>query len=1116
MKVVALVSGGKDSCYVMMKCIQYGHEIVALANLLPVDDSVDELDSYMYQTVGHQIIVSYAECMNVPLFRRRIRGSSRHQKLSYQMTPDDEVEDLFVLLSEVKRQIPSITAVSSGAIASDYQRLRVESICSRLGLVSLAFLWKQDQTLLLQEMIANGIKAILVKVAAIGLDPSKHLGRDLAFMEPHLLKLKEIYGSNVCGEGGEYETLTLDCPLFTNARIVLDEFEVKLHSPDSIAPVGVLHPTVFHLEKKGDPDSNSLEKEPGLVFEVQGDGPSTPDSTRQRDSGTVEHTRNRVHLSKTGKENTFSICCWLEDSSQSSTGLREDLETVLTETESQLLKQGFNWQNVLYIHLYISDMSEFAVANETYVKFITHEKCPFGVPSRSTIELPLVQAGLGKAYVEVLVANDQSKRVLHVQSISSWAPSCIGPYSQATLHKGVLHMAGQLGLDPPTMNLRNEGAIAELDQALKNSEAIAEAFRCSISSSAILFVVFCSARTEQSERDQLHEKFVSFLDLAKSSRRVLDPMFLYILVPDLPKRALVEVKPVLYVEEDSETEDETRQDQFGEGDYGCWGYKPEEWYQDCVQKRVIDGKICVTVLSISAEVMKKLHEPEEEQELERVTRFCVYLLNKTLSENSFSWQDTTSLRIHFSTSLGVSVKRLSNIFETAFKELNEMSHGGRVAKEPIFNLVPVLGAGNSSASLHNVITCELFSLRYILAAYVLSKEGSAKFKSPGTSWNPGTMESLRQRKDRKTSSSLVYTDQQHSSLPLPIELVIDIFSRLSLKSIAICRCVSKPWAFLLGRSDFKDLRLKRSQARPRLLFAFKKGNKVFFLSSPQPQSPDEISVAADHLMSFSFDHPVIDISASVSGFFCVRVGVDGFVKGRKFTVEESVICNPSTGQSFTIPTLKTRKRVGIIRFLGYDPVEKLHKVLGMISHRYGRTMEHQVLTLGGTGTEKVTWRMTECGIPCKSSLQRQSICINGVLYYIETVTDGSGDHMIVCFDVRSEKYSFVKSPKRQLCHQLLDCNDPERHEWCKRVYRLPPMWEDVVDPQEWLEIVGVTGQNEFVMSRTYSADPFHVYYCNFNKETVTRVVIQGVGAFGSERRYSCHTYLNHVEDVKLM
>lgn len=77
----------------------------------------------------------------------------RDQGLKYNVTPGDEVEDMFALLSEVKRQIPSISAVSSGAIASDYQRLRVESVCSRLGLISLAYLWKQDQTLLLEEMV---------------------------------------------------------------------------------------------------------------------------------------------------------------------------------------------------------------------------------------------------------------------------------------------------------------------------------------------------------------------------------------------------------------------------------------------------------------------------------------------------------------------------------------------------------------------------------------------------------------------------------------------------------------------------------------------------------------------------------------------------------------------------------------------------------------------------------------------------------------------------------------------------------------------------------------------------------------------------------------------------
>lgn len=78
---------------------------------------------------------------------------SRHQKLNYRITPGDEVEDMYILLNEVKRRLPSVTAVCSGAIASDYQRLRVESVCSRLGLVSLAYLWKQDQSLLLHEMV---------------------------------------------------------------------------------------------------------------------------------------------------------------------------------------------------------------------------------------------------------------------------------------------------------------------------------------------------------------------------------------------------------------------------------------------------------------------------------------------------------------------------------------------------------------------------------------------------------------------------------------------------------------------------------------------------------------------------------------------------------------------------------------------------------------------------------------------------------------------------------------------------------------------------------------------------------------------------------------------------
>ncbi len=79
-------------------------------------------------------------------------------------------------------------------------------------------------------MIESGLKAVLVKVAALGLDPDKHLGKDLATVEPLLLRLNDMYGSHVCGEGGEYETLTLDHPLFTHGRIVIDATEVRSHT----------------------------------------------------------------------------------------------------------------------------------------------------------------------------------------------------------------------------------------------------------------------------------------------------------------------------------------------------------------------------------------------------------------------------------------------------------------------------------------------------------------------------------------------------------------------------------------------------------------------------------------------------------------------------------------------------------------------------------------------------------------------------------------------------------------------------------------------------------------------------------------------------------------------
>ena len=88
-----------------------------------------------------------ADGLGVPLVRGVVHGAPIAQGLGYgaQGVEGDEVEDLVRLLLEVKARFPEVQAVCSGAILSTYQRLRVESVCYRLGLTSLAYLWQRDQ-----------------------------------------------------------------------------------------------------------------------------------------------------------------------------------------------------------------------------------------------------------------------------------------------------------------------------------------------------------------------------------------------------------------------------------------------------------------------------------------------------------------------------------------------------------------------------------------------------------------------------------------------------------------------------------------------------------------------------------------------------------------------------------------------------------------------------------------------------------------------------------------------------------------------------------------------------------------------------------------------------------
>lgn len=55
--------------------------------------------------------------------------------------------------------------------------------------------------------------SIIIKTCTIGLG-SEDLGKSITELQPKLFQLEEKFKINVCGEGGEFETLTLNCPIY--------------------------------------------------------------------------------------------------------------------------------------------------------------------------------------------------------------------------------------------------------------------------------------------------------------------------------------------------------------------------------------------------------------------------------------------------------------------------------------------------------------------------------------------------------------------------------------------------------------------------------------------------------------------------------------------------------------------------------------------------------------------------------------------------------------------------------------------------------------------------------------------------------------------------------------
>lgn len=199
MKLGALISGGKDSIYALYKMQKQGYPIKCLITIKSKNP-----DSYMFHTPTIDLVELQSIALNIPLLTIETEGIE-----------NKELSDLKKVLLEAKRDF-KIEGVITGALYSTYQRDRIKKVADSIGLTVFSPLWHTDQETLVKEVLSSGFKFIVTKVAAEG------LSKDWLNREINVEELKKIKGINIAGEGGEYETLVLDCPLFSKKLELTD------------------------------------------------------------------------------------------------------------------------------------------------------------------------------------------------------------------------------------------------------------------------------------------------------------------------------------------------------------------------------------------------------------------------------------------------------------------------------------------------------------------------------------------------------------------------------------------------------------------------------------------------------------------------------------------------------------------------------------------------------------------------------------------------------------------------------------------------------------------------------------------------------------------------------
>lgn len=204
MRVAALFSGGKDSTYSIFKALEDGHELTCLISMHPISD-----ESLLFHFPTNNLLNKISHVLGVPLVQGYCEWARK----------EVEITQLTRVVKQALNDYP-IDGLVSGVISSKFQLNIFQEICNKFNLKLLSPLWEINSDEYFNKLLNLNFRILITRVAAMGLD-SNWLGKEITYSS--YLKMKALskkYQFNMTFEGGEGETLVLDCPIYKKKILV--------------------------------------------------------------------------------------------------------------------------------------------------------------------------------------------------------------------------------------------------------------------------------------------------------------------------------------------------------------------------------------------------------------------------------------------------------------------------------------------------------------------------------------------------------------------------------------------------------------------------------------------------------------------------------------------------------------------------------------------------------------------------------------------------------------------------------------------------------------------------------------------------------------------------------